>query len=132
MDVQKDRVKGPTIFFLSIFMIYLISKVFSYMFDSVKMSYTHNVLTVVFGFVMIVPTIIFMVLFIKKKLKAKLFLHISAGAYVLSNIVSLMYPSLNGVAKIGPLPVPIFGILLAGLYWFMLNSYFKTYAEKYN
>ncbi|MBU0471565.1 MAG: hypothetical protein KKF89_06445 [Nanoarchaeota archaeon] len=140
MDSSKDRVKGPTIFFLSIFMLYLIAKVVDYLFLSTyKLDVSHNVLAVILGIIMIIPTIIFMIYFIKNKIQAKLWLHISAGIYLLSNLISLiqvtLFPSGNqvgtGGTKIGPLPVQIFYILLVVFYWFMLHSYFKKFEQKY-
>ena len=140
MDATHDRVKGPTIFFLSIFMLYLIAKVVDYLFFSTyKLDVSHNVLAVILGIVMIVPTIIFMIYFIKNKIQAKLWLHLSVGMYLLSNIISLiqvaLFPSGNqvvtGGTKIGPLPIQIFYILLVVFYWFMLNSHFKKFEHKY-
>ncbi|MBN2454856.1 hypothetical protein JXB11_04910 [Candidatus Woesearchaeota archaeon] len=140
MNSQKDRVKGPTIFFLSIFVLYLAVKVGGYLFSSTyKLDVSHNVLAVILGIIMLIPTIIFMTYFIKNKIQAKVWLHISAGIYLLSNIISLiqvtLFPSGNqvvtGGTKIGPLPVQIFYILLVIFFWFMLNSYFKKFEQKY-
>ncbi len=137
MDGKKDKIKGPTIIFLSIFMIYLIAKVIDYLFFSTyKLNVNENILAVILSVIMIIPTVVFMILLIKNNIKAKTWLHISAGTYVLSSIISLIQvmilPSGNKVVtRIGPMPVQIFGILIAVFYWLMLKVYFKTYADKY-
>jgi hypothetical protein len=131
---RADRVKGPLIVFLAIFSLYSALQIFSYLFlATYKLQDSYNIVKIIVYAIMMIPTLMFCYYFIKNNKLAKTWLSVSTISYIIGNVVLIFASNIlnQGSKSIGPIRVEIFFILYVALYWFMMNSYFKTFSAKY-
>lgn len=130
----KDKARPNFIIILSLIGAWLLLRIVNYLFFSPqKLQYTEYSVDLILSIVMIIPTILLMIFFIKKSESAKIMIHITSIVYILSSIISYIqatvFPSGNqvvtGPMKISIIPIQFFYIAVTIFFWVILFNYLK-------
>ena len=128
-----DKARPNFIIILSLIGLWMLFKIIGHASNPSELQYTQYSVDLILSIITIIPTILLLILFVKKSKSAKIMVHITSIIYIISAIISYIqaaiFPSGNqtvtGPMKIAMIPIQFFGIVAVIFLWVILYKYLK-------